>query len=119
MEQDPEREARIANEAVVDAYGSEELALSWYYYLQNRITFPFKARCLTARKSSPLKAGELVEVLEMADEADCMSQMLVIVRFAGRTMGVPLVQLEPLAADATMLMAIGDWQYWVARGYTF
>jgi Calcium binding len=40
---DPVREERIYNEAVVDAYGPEEQALGWYYYLENKIRFPFQA----------------------------------------------------------------------------
>ena len=31
---DPIREDRIQNEAIVDAYGPEEQALGWYYYLE-------------------------------------------------------------------------------------
>ncbi|MGO9305501.1 MAG: calcium-binding protein, partial [Candidatus Korobacteraceae bacterium] len=34
------REERIHNEAIVDAYGPEEQALGWYYYLENKIQFP-------------------------------------------------------------------------------
>lgn len=41
---DPIREDRIHNEAIVDAYGSEEKAMSWYYYLEDKIRFPFQAK---------------------------------------------------------------------------
>ena len=116
---DEEREERISNEAIVDAYGPEEQALSWYYYLEERLTFPFKARCISLRKTSPLKVGEVVEVLEMAGEDDCTSDMIVIIRLGDRTLGVPLAQLEPIAGNSTMLEAIGDWHYWVGRGHTF
>ncbi len=46
IEKDPEREDRIEMEAIVDAYGPEEQAMGWYYYLQDRIAFPFQGRCL-------------------------------------------------------------------------
>lgn len=36
-----EREQRIANEAIVDAYGPEEQAIGWYYYLEQRLYFRF------------------------------------------------------------------------------
>jgi len=39
------REERVVMEAIVDAYGSEERAMGWYYYLDNKLKFPFKARC--------------------------------------------------------------------------
>jgi hypothetical protein len=31
---DEEREERITNEIIVDAYGPEELAMGWYYHLE-------------------------------------------------------------------------------------
>ena len=33
----PAREHRIEEDIVVDAYGEEERALSWYYYLEARL----------------------------------------------------------------------------------
>ena len=54
---DPIREDRIHNEAIVEAYGSEEQAMSWYYYLENKIRFPFSAKCIVANLVSPLKKG--------------------------------------------------------------
>ena len=43
LERDEERENRIHNEAIVDAYGAEEQAMSWYYYLADTIAFPYQA----------------------------------------------------------------------------
>src|SRR6266852_2110471 len=43
------REGRIHNEAIVDAYGPEEQAFGWYYYLNDRIRFPFQAKCIAPR----------------------------------------------------------------------
>src|SRR5690348_5684420 len=37
---DPIREDRIHNEAIVDAYGAEERAMGWYYYLENPVHKP-------------------------------------------------------------------------------
>ena len=51
---DAVREDRIRNEAIVDA-GEEEQALSWYYYLDNKIRFPFQAKCLAVKVVSLLK----------------------------------------------------------------
>jgi len=33
-------------DAIVDAYGPEERATGWYYYLDDRIIFPFDAICI-------------------------------------------------------------------------
>ncbi len=61
---DPVRDDRIYNEAIVDAR-PEEQAMSWYYYLEAKTTFPFRARCVTASKISTLWKGELFEVSRM------------------------------------------------------
>jgi Calcium binding len=68
---DPIREDRIQNEAIVDAYGAEERAMGWYYYLENQLQIPFRARCIAANIVSPLSKGETVEVLRMAPEESC------------------------------------------------
>ena len=61
---DPVREDRIYNEAIVDAR-PEEQAMSWYYYLEGKISFPFRAKCVTANSVSPLRKGETIEVFRM------------------------------------------------------
>ena len=115
----PAREHRISEEIVVDAYGPEERAMGWYYYLEQELTFPFKARCTAVRSVSPLKKGEVVEVLGMAKEDDCMREAFVLIRFGARKLGVPLAQLEPVGADAATREAAADWGYWTSMGYEF
>jgi len=41
-----EREHRIEMEVVVDAYSEDERAVSWYYYLEEQLSFPFEANQL-------------------------------------------------------------------------
>jgi Calcium binding len=112
---DPVREDRIYNEAIVDAR-PEEQAMSWHYYLEGKISFPFQARCLAAKAISPLRKGETVEVLRMAIEEACEHDMFVQIRWQGTKMAVPLSQLEAIGADESTQEAIGDWHYWVAQG---
>jgi len=42
-QEEPEREDRIYEEAIVDAHGDEEVIISWYYYLEEKLDFPFTA----------------------------------------------------------------------------
>jgi hypothetical protein len=113
------REERIRNEAIVDAHGPEEQALGWYYYLENKIKFPFMARCLASKVVSPLCKGDAVEVRGLAPEDSCAGDMLVLIRWHGRNVAVPLSQLVAIDADESTLQAIGDWRYWRAQGYCF
>jgi hypothetical protein len=114
---DPVREDRIHNEAIVDAYGPEEQAMSWYYYLENNIRFPFQATCIASKATSPLRKGEIVEVRRLASEDICNNDMLVLIRWQGRNVAVPLSQLNPIGPDDSTNEAIGDWHYWVSQGY--
>ena len=116
---DPVREDRINNEVIVDANGSEEQVMGWYYYLDDKIRFPFQARCIAAKVVSPLRKGEIVQVQGIAPEDACCCEMLVLIRWQGRTMGVPLAQLTGIGVDESTAEAIGDWHYWVAQGYCF
>ena len=119
LKENKARERRIEMEAVVDAYNAEERAMGWFYYLEERLKFPFKARCKAKREISPLRVEEHVDVLGMAPEAQCDSEIFVRVRWCSRGLAVPLSQLQPLGVDATTKEAVGDWHYWVARGYLF
>jgi hypothetical protein len=76
------REDRIHNEAIVDA-SPDEQAMSWYYYLESKISFPFQAKCLATKVVSPLRKGETVEVVRMAPDEVCEHDMLVLVPMAG------------------------------------
>ena len=113
---DPVREDRIHNEAIVDAR-PEEQAMSWYYYLEGKISFPFRARYVSVNAVSPLRKGETVEVLRLTVEDACEHDMFVQIRWRGREMAIPLSQLDAIDADASTNEAIGDWHYWVAQGY--
>ena len=113
------RDERIHHEVIVDAYGAEERALGWYYYLENKIQFPFTGRCIASRVVSPLRKGETAKVHGLAPEDSCAHDMLVLIRWHGRNVAVPLSQLTAIDADESTVEAIGDWHYWLAQGYCF
>jgi hypothetical protein len=119
LPRDEAREQRIADEIVVDAYGPEEQAMGWYYYLQDRLVFPFIARCRLRRQTSPLQVGDEVDVIAMADEDDCEREMFVAIRWGHRasdSLIVPLAQLDVVhAEDETTAEAVADWHYWDER----
>lgn len=115
----PEIEERILFEIVVDAYDEIERAMGWYYYLEDTLKVPFKAKCKQARSTSPLEPGSQVQVVGMAHEDDCMSEVFVLIKFGKSVLAVPLAQLECLSADEETCQAVADWHYWVERGYEY
>jgi len=54
---DPVREDRIHNEAIVDANGPEEQVMGWYYYLDDKIRFPFQAKCIRSQSRFAAQEG--------------------------------------------------------------
>lgn len=109
-ERNDERDDRIRNEVLVDAYTADEQAISWCYYLERKMTFPVQARCIDQRVISPLEEGEEVRVVGMTD--DIVSEMFVRIEWMDREFGVPLSQLELLDADSDTQEAVADWHYW-------
>jgi hypothetical protein len=77
--QDKQREQRIAQEIVVDAHDAAEQAMGWYYYLEEHLRFPFRAKCIARRAISPLRKGQEVEVVGLAPAEECGSKMFISV----------------------------------------
>jgi len=112
----PERKERIHDEIVVDAYGDEEVILSWYYYLKEKLRFPFAA---AVRVHSPGASWEAVRVkmVAMAPMSRCgYWQMWVLGRRdeqEDRTLyHFFLSDLIEAEADPERLQALADWNYW-------
>lgn len=117
---DERREHRISMEIIVDAYGGEEQAMGWYYDLEEQLRFPFNATCIAKRGISPLRVKDLVEVIGMPAEDECMREMFVTIRWEKAGLAVPLSQLTPTSdTDKQTKQAVEDWHYWVAMGYEF
>src|SRR6266480_4621393 len=96
---DEEREERINMEIVVDAYGPEEQAMGWYNYLADTLQFPFTARCIVRRATSPLEPGDDVEVVGIAPDEECQHEKFVMIQWKSRKLAVPLMQLEGIDVD--------------------
>jgi Calcium binding len=119
LTEDEAREERINMEIIVDAYGGDEQALGWYYYLEEHLGFPFRARCIEERLTSPLRTGDTIEVAAMAPEEECEQEMFVQIKWQERDLAVPLAQLEGVKVDKDTRQALADWHYWVRQGYEF
>ncbi|MGL5083630.1 MAG: calcium-binding protein [Microcoleaceae cyanobacterium] len=116
---DQAREERIDAEIIVDAYTEEEQVLGWYYYLQQKMGFPFKAKWLIP--SSP--EGKEVEVVSMSPEEECIHEMYVQVLYhdpsSEDVFSARLAEIQPVEVDANTIEAIADWHYWVEMDYAF
>ncbi|MGB3638906.1 MAG: calcium-binding protein [Rivularia sp. (in: cyanobacteria)] len=116
---DKNREKRIDMEVVVDAYNEDERAMGWYYYLEDKLQFPFKARWVNRQRPQ----GKEIEVVEMSPEDECMRSMFVEVRYregeVDDIFSARLEDIHPIEVDEETAEAIVDWHYWIDMGYEF
>jgi hypothetical protein len=117
VEYDEIREERIEMEIIVDAYNEEEQAISWYYYLEDKLDFPFRAKWLNKRGQFQ---DRKVVVLEMSPEDECQNEMFVEVLYQEGefedVFSARLFDIEPVDADSETQEGIADWHYWINRG---
>jgi hypothetical protein len=113
---DDDFEQQLWMEIIVDAR-PEEQSIGWYYYLEEHLRFPFRARCKAERPTSPLRVGDVVDVRGMPADEVCEHEMFVNIAWQERMLAVPLIQLVGAAVDEETAQAVQDWHTWVERGY--
>ncbi len=117
---DRNRDDRIDLEIIPDAHDAEEMAMSWWNYLQDVMVFPFTASCIALREISPLEKKDEVDVIDLASGDESEHEIFVKIRRGKRGLAVPLSQVKPIGStDAKTVEAVADWHYWVAQGRQF
>ena len=119
IEKDENIEDRILMDVVVDAYDREERAMGWFYYVAEGLEFPFQAKCIAKKSTSPLKVDQEVTVIDIASGEDCESKIFMKITYDEDVLSVPLEQLEMLDDKPDSKIIIEDWHYWIGRGYEF
>jgi hypothetical protein len=61
------RQERIDYEIIVDCYDDDEVMMGWYYYLEEKLTFPFTAKYRSPAKGRGKTTTKLLQVVGMAD----------------------------------------------------
>ncbi len=101
------------------AFGKEERLMGWHSYLEDKMTFPFVARCTMRRAISPLMIGYEIQVIGMGPREECKQEVFVTIRWGKEGLAVPLSQLEATYTDEQTKEAVGDWLYYVRSSYNF
>ena len=108
------RRQRIYDDILVDTYGEEDAEImSWYYYLEGRMSFPFHALCIKEMPQSPLSLNEKLTVTGLPSLEICDRRMFINIKFKRRSLAIPLEQIEAIDAPANLYEAIEDWKYWI------
>lgn len=102
---------RITYEIIVDCYDDHEVKMGWYYYMEEKLGFPFHAT-VDIKKRGGKKETKKVEVLELTSDEEFGDDMMVGVAFDEYVHSVPLLSLRDIEADEETLEAVGDWRFW-------
>jgi len=77
----------------------------WYYYLEGKLQMPFKAKCKSRRSTSPLKVGETVDVIRMAEEDECMREVFAVLKLGKTKLAVPQA-CRDMMQEAKLLLSL-------------
>jgi hypothetical protein len=111
------RQDRIEDEVIVDCYDEYEMAMGWFYYLEDNLIFPFKAMVLENSEINGLKEGETVDVYELVNrsvEDVSMDDFIatVAIQKSEECYEIPLHFIRGVDCDRIMDNVIEDWRYW-------
>jgi hypothetical protein len=116
---DPTREHRIIYEIVVDCYNEFEVASAWYAYMEDKLEFPFQAKCVVRNGSGALDFGEQVTVTGLPDQEECEDGLKVLIEYLEDEIDVLIEEIECIAGSDETKTAIDDWRYGIAHGYGY
>ncbi len=108
---DPIRQNRIRNEIIVDAYGDEEINMSWYYYFTDNLEFPFNA-VAHLKKRNGRKENVDIEVIEVASNTDEPLKLGFVLTKQGFIFPIAVEDLFSVDTTEENLEILNDWLYW-------
>ncbi len=111
---DPIRQDRIEDEIIVDAYGDEEINMSWYYYFADHLEFPFNA-VAHLKKRNGRKENVDIEVIEVASNTDEPLKFGFVLTKQGFVFPIAVEDLFSVDTTEENLEVLNDWLYWKQR----
>jgi hypothetical protein len=104
----------IENEIIVDCYDEAEQNMSWYYYVESGLKFPFKAKIEIKKQDGSFIKKE-VEVLGLATSENDFGgkHFYVEITIGDDTREVPMSRLIDVDANDETLETLAVWNFWL------
>jgi hypothetical protein len=111
---------KIMDEIIVDCEDQYDQNMSWFYYVQEEIAFPFIAYVEVRKKKqrSGTQVFKKVNVIGLATDDsnfDNNFDLKVDVEFDDYIIEFPLSKLEDVRASESTIETIELWKYWISR----
>ncbi len=108
---------RLHNEILVDCRDEYEQNMSWFYYAEEHIQFPFSAD-IRLKKSDGKEEIKRIQVEKLTtDDSDFEHNfdLKIAVDVGGYLIEIPLSKLENIEAEEETIEIIDTWKYWRKR----
>ena len=111
-----EHERRIHDKIIVDAYSDEEAIISWHYYLEEALLFPFTAMVQTHRVGNAFYSSQ-VKFIQMAPLDRCghgqMWGIGCLAPFYEVPLHFSLADITKIEPAPQRIQALTAWLYWI------
>ena len=105
------------DEILMDCNGEEDEYMSWYYYVEDELEFPFRAK-IVVRKDTGEKFLKEIEVLELSSDENNFHRnfdLKVDIKFDDYIIEVPLSKLKEIKSSEKITEIIDAWNYWIKK----
>ena len=110
-------EEKLYDEILVDCKDEYEQNMSWFYYVQDELEFPFEAS-IKLRKRNGGEIIKRVKVLDLSTDDsnfDRNFEIKVDIEFDEYIIETPMSKLEDIEANENTIEIIEIWKYWTKR----
>jgi len=110
----------IMMEIVVDAKDDDDVAMGWFYYMQDELEFPFEAEMESKNRRDETTVIQ-VDVLDLSssNQNNTSPEVILEVSEKGseRVMDVRISKLQNIKGEESTENAVAIWKYWEAGKY--
>ncbi len=110
-------EELLYNEILVDCSHEYEQNMSWYYYVQDELEFPFEAT-INIRKRDGSKISKRIKVIDLSSDDTNFERNFnieVAVEFDDYLLEIALEKLDEISASEKTIEIINTWKYWIKK----
>jgi len=108
-------EQKLYNEILVDCIDESEQYMSWFYYAQDEMEFPFEAKIELKKREGGITI-EKVKIINLTNEEGSLGRNLglkVDIELGDYIIAVPLETLTNIKSDEPTAEIINIWKYWI------
>ncbi len=110
-------EKKIYNDILVDCKDEYDQNMSWYYYVQDEMDFPFEAE-IELKKRKGEKVLKKVNVINLSEDDTNFErgfELKVAIELDDYIIEVPLRDLVEIEATERTIETIETWKYWIKK----